>query len=182
MEAGLKAEALAVEADGPVWLTILEIADRHDAATIVMGSRGLTGMRSMLLGSVSSAVVHHAARPTLVIHHRAGIDLRSAAAHQVDGEDPGANRAADVHARQDGHARDAPGEDCDERDPDERRAPWCRPHCKRGPRQVHEPVARRHERGQVLEPVGVDAPDQGADDLGARGDDDDHERLHPQQR
>jgi nucleotide-binding universal stress UspA family protein len=33
-----------------------------------MGSRGLTGVRSMLLGSVSSAVVHHADRPTLVVH------------------------------------------------------------------------------------------------------------------
>jgi nucleotide-binding universal stress UspA family protein len=32
-----------------------------------MGSRGLTGLRSLLLGSVSSAVVHHTARPTLVI-------------------------------------------------------------------------------------------------------------------
>jgi nucleotide-binding universal stress UspA family protein len=50
-----------------VWKTIVEIADRHDAATIVMGSRGLTGLRSMLLGSVSNAVVHHADRPTLVI-------------------------------------------------------------------------------------------------------------------
>ncbi len=65
-ESGLHAEPAAVEAPAPVWTTILEIADRHDAATIVMGSRGLTGMRA-LLGSVSSAVVHHAARPTLVI-------------------------------------------------------------------------------------------------------------------
>ncbi|MEJ7784999.1 MAG: universal stress protein [Solirubrobacteraceae bacterium] len=39
-----------------------------------MGSRGLTGVRSMLLGSVSSAVVHHADRPTLVIHRRSGGD------------------------------------------------------------------------------------------------------------
>jgi nucleotide-binding universal stress UspA family protein len=67
LEAGLKAEALAVEATGSVWSTIVEIADRYDAAAIVMGSRGLTGVRSMLLGSVSSAVVHHADRPTLVI-------------------------------------------------------------------------------------------------------------------
>lgn len=66
MEAGLQATPLAVEADGPVWLTILEIADRHDAATIVMGSRGLTGLRSTLLGSVSNAVVHHTDRPTLI--------------------------------------------------------------------------------------------------------------------
>ena len=60
------ATPLAVEADGPVWLTIVEIADRHDAATIVMGSRGLTGLRSTLLGSVSNAVVHHTDRPTLI--------------------------------------------------------------------------------------------------------------------
>jgi nucleotide-binding universal stress UspA family protein len=46
---------------------VVEIADREDAATIVMGSRGLTGLRAMLLGSVSSAVVHHADRPTLII-------------------------------------------------------------------------------------------------------------------
>jgi nucleotide-binding universal stress UspA family protein len=66
-DAGLKAEPVAVEATGPVWKTIVQLADQRDAATIVMGSRGLTGMRSMLLGSVSSAVVHHADRPTLVI-------------------------------------------------------------------------------------------------------------------
>jgi nucleotide-binding universal stress UspA family protein len=66
-QAGLHAGPVAVEATGPVWKTIVDIADRHDAATIVMGSRGLTGLRSMLLGSVSSAIVHHADRPTLVI-------------------------------------------------------------------------------------------------------------------
>jgi nucleotide-binding universal stress UspA family protein len=68
-EAGLRAEPIAVEAAGPVWRTIVEIADREFAATIVMGSRGLTGLRAMLLGSVSSAVVHHADRPTLIVRH-----------------------------------------------------------------------------------------------------------------
>jgi nucleotide-binding universal stress UspA family protein len=66
--AGLRAQPLAVQATGPVWKTIGEIADRHDASAIVIGSRGLTRVRSMLLGSVSSAVVQHADRPTLVIH------------------------------------------------------------------------------------------------------------------
>jgi nucleotide-binding universal stress UspA family protein len=66
-QSGLHAEPLAVEATGPVWKAIVEIADRHDVATIVMGPRGLTGLQSMLLGSVSSAIVHHADRPTLVI-------------------------------------------------------------------------------------------------------------------
>jgi nucleotide-binding universal stress UspA family protein len=50
-----------------VWKTIADIADEHDAAMIIMGSRGLTGVRSMLLGSVSNALAHHAERPTLVI-------------------------------------------------------------------------------------------------------------------
>jgi len=67
-EAGLRAESIAIEATPPVWKTIVETADLHDASAIVMGSRGLTGLRSMLLGSVSNAVVHHTDRPTLVIH------------------------------------------------------------------------------------------------------------------
>jgi nucleotide-binding universal stress UspA family protein len=71
-EAGLNAEPHPVEATGPVWKTIVEVADRHDAATIVMGSRALTGMRSRMLGSVSGAVVHHADRPTTVIPRRLG--------------------------------------------------------------------------------------------------------------
>lgn len=66
--AGLEAEPLAVEADGPVWEAIVETADRRQAAVIVLGSRGLTGLRSILLGSVSGTVVHQAHRPTLVIH------------------------------------------------------------------------------------------------------------------
>ena len=67
-QAGLEAEAIAVKATGPIWKTILDVADDRRVSTIVMGSRGLTGVRSMLLGSVSSAVVHHADRPTLVVH------------------------------------------------------------------------------------------------------------------
>jgi nucleotide-binding universal stress UspA family protein len=70
LQAGLEAEPLAVEAAGPVPTTIVEIADRHNAEVVVMGSRGLTGVRSMLLGSVSNAVVHHADRPTLIIRRQ----------------------------------------------------------------------------------------------------------------
>lgn len=66
-EAGFEAELVTVKSTGAVWQTIIEVAERHDAAAIVLGSRGLTGMRSVLLGSVSSAIVQHAGRPTLVI-------------------------------------------------------------------------------------------------------------------
>ena len=71
---------LAVKATGPVWKTILEIAEGRDASTIVIGSRGLTGLRSMLLGSVSTAVVNHADRPTLVIHSPSDDDSSERAA------------------------------------------------------------------------------------------------------
>jgi nucleotide-binding universal stress UspA family protein len=66
-KAGLNVESVAIKASGTVWKTILELAEAHDAATIVMGSRGLSGLWSTLLGSVSSAVAHHADRPTLIV-------------------------------------------------------------------------------------------------------------------
>ena len=72
--AGLEAEPVAVQATGAVWETIIEIADRHDAAAIVMGSRGLTAVSRMLLGSVSSAVMHRADRPTMVVHRPSDAD------------------------------------------------------------------------------------------------------------
>ena len=75
--AGLAAEPVAVEAPGPIWQSIIETAREHDAAAIVMGSRGLTGVSSILMGSVSSAVTRHADRPTLVIHHTDGEDAEA---------------------------------------------------------------------------------------------------------
>lgn len=67
-EAGLEAEPIAVQADGPIWEAIIQAADRKRASIVVVGSRGLTGLRSMVLGSVSNSVVHHARHPTFVIH------------------------------------------------------------------------------------------------------------------
>lgn len=68
-EAGFDAEPLSVRADGALWQAILDTADQHDAAAIVLGSRGHSGIKSLVLGSVSGAVVHHATRPTLVVRH-----------------------------------------------------------------------------------------------------------------
>ena len=71
VEAGFAAEPLVAEAGGPVWDAVVRVAEERDVAAIVMGSRGLSGVRSMLLGSVSSGVVHHASRPVLVVHRAA---------------------------------------------------------------------------------------------------------------
>jgi hypothetical protein len=48
---------------------------------------------------------------------------------------------------------------------------------EREPTEIHEPVTRRDERGQVVESVAVEAPDERADDLADRRDSDDRERL-----
>lgn len=66
--AGLDArpDSTATTLDG-TWHTILEVADSRDVGLIVLGARGLSGFRSLVLGSVSHAVVQHAHRPVLVV-------------------------------------------------------------------------------------------------------------------
>jgi nucleotide-binding universal stress UspA family protein len=46
---------------------ILAEADALGAGAILMGSRGLTGLKSLLLGSVSHGVIQHADRAVIVV-------------------------------------------------------------------------------------------------------------------
>jgi nucleotide-binding universal stress UspA family protein len=66
--AGLQAKGLAVADEVHVADAIVEAARKRDAAAIVVGSRGLTGLRARLEGSTSNAVLKHAHCPVVVVH------------------------------------------------------------------------------------------------------------------
>jgi nucleotide-binding universal stress UspA family protein len=65
-KASLRAEARA-GIETPTWRGIVEAADEIGAAAIVLGSRGLTGLREPLERSVSHQVAKHAGRPVLIV-------------------------------------------------------------------------------------------------------------------
>jgi nucleotide-binding universal stress UspA family protein len=69
-EAGFEARALWVADTRAIADTIVEGADELDVDLIVLGARGLTGIRAFL-GSVSNHVLQHARRPVLVIPAKA---------------------------------------------------------------------------------------------------------------
>ena len=59
--------AVALRSDDSIWERILEYADSCDAGVIVVGSRGLSGIKSAVLGSVSHGLVNNSRRPVLVV-------------------------------------------------------------------------------------------------------------------
>ena len=65
---GLEAQSLAVPDEHDVAKTVLRVAEKHRAVAIVVGSRGLSGLRARLEGSTSKALVKHAPCPVVVVH------------------------------------------------------------------------------------------------------------------
>jgi len=65
-DAGFAATARVAESIGPVWETIVAIADEIDSALLVCGTRGRGSVESFLLGSTSRALLRHARRPLLI--------------------------------------------------------------------------------------------------------------------
>jgi nucleotide-binding universal stress UspA family protein len=65
---GLEAQSLAVPDERDVARTILAVAGKHQAVAIVVGSRGLSGIRARLEGSTSKALLKHAPCPVMVVH------------------------------------------------------------------------------------------------------------------
>jgi nucleotide-binding universal stress UspA family protein len=65
---GLHADALSAHDEGDVAAAIVEVARARGAAAIVVGSRGLRGLRARLEGSTSNAVLKHSPCPVVVVH------------------------------------------------------------------------------------------------------------------
>jgi nucleotide-binding universal stress UspA family protein len=68
---GLDPTTVVAEAKGPIWAAVNDVCTAHDVEAVVAGSRGLSGVRSILLGSVSNGIVHHATRPVVIVRRSA---------------------------------------------------------------------------------------------------------------
>ena len=77
--AGLEAEPLVVEATGPIWKAIENVAHKRNAALIVCGT-GRSGFKTVMPGEVAIALVQHASKPVLVVPtSKAATERRQAA-------------------------------------------------------------------------------------------------------
>jgi nucleotide-binding universal stress UspA family protein len=65
--AGFEATPITEPRRESVWSTIIEVAEQHDAAVIVLGSHGRTGLSYVLKGSIATAVSQHAERPVMIV-------------------------------------------------------------------------------------------------------------------
>lgn len=66
-DAGLVTETRIARGQGPVWQTILLVADDLDASLLVVGSRGRRGLPNVLLGDIAHSLAQHAHRPVLLV-------------------------------------------------------------------------------------------------------------------
>ena len=64
----MSASPLVVCAEPSVWASLISAALTPDVQAVVVGSRGRSGLRSAVLGSVSNALVHHCRLPVVVVH------------------------------------------------------------------------------------------------------------------
>jgi nucleotide-binding universal stress UspA family protein len=97
--AGFDAQPLPVREERKTWRTLLAEAERHRAAVVVAGAHGLSGIGRALLGSVSTALVHHSTRPVLVVPGTAADEAHAGPLLlSYDGSEP-AKHAIEIAAR-----------------------------------------------------------------------------------
>jgi nucleotide-binding universal stress UspA family protein len=64
---GLEAEPHPVPDEADVADTLIDLARERDAAVVAVGSHGISGLRSRVLGSVARKLIEHSNRPVLII-------------------------------------------------------------------------------------------------------------------
>jgi nucleotide-binding universal stress UspA family protein len=67
--AGFVPEPVLERGDGvrSVWEAIVRVADERDAQVIVVGRRGMSTVKALVVGSVADGVVQHTTRPVVVV-------------------------------------------------------------------------------------------------------------------
>lgn len=66
-QAGLEAEARAEVTRGSTWVALRDVADEKRARAVVVGARGLSPLKELILGSTSAGLAHHCRRPVLIV-------------------------------------------------------------------------------------------------------------------
>jgi nucleotide-binding universal stress UspA family protein len=71
-QAGLSAQAVVARGASPdeIAKALCDLAETRDATLVVVGRRGQSRLKEVVLGSVSNAAVHHCRRPVLVVPTR----------------------------------------------------------------------------------------------------------------
>ncbi len=82
-EAGFDARTRTYSQQSTMANAILDEAEAVGATAIAMGSRGRTGLKSLLLGSVSHAVINHADRMVIVVPSSEVAASRTQARHAL---------------------------------------------------------------------------------------------------
>ncbi|HEX5911207.1 MAG TPA: universal stress protein [Thermoleophilaceae bacterium] len=90
--AGFKARPLALKEERNVWHTLRDHATDEAVTAMVVGARGLSRVSSVMLGSVSTGLVHHAPVPLLVVPPTADVRAPGPVVFCDDGSE-GARRA-----------------------------------------------------------------------------------------
>jgi nucleotide-binding universal stress UspA family protein len=65
---GLASESMVIPDEVNVPESIAKVAHETDVQAVVTGTRGLSGLKSRLLGSTSHGVIQHCRKPVLVVH------------------------------------------------------------------------------------------------------------------
>ncbi len=92
---GFEAQAVSVRGRPKVWPALLQLAEEHDAAAIVIGTEGLGAVKSALLGSVSRGLLHRSKRPLLIVPNSEGTPPDGPVVIAYDGSEH-ARRAIEV--------------------------------------------------------------------------------------